>query len=424
MLDLAFIRENVDTVKAAVKNKREKADIDAIIAADEKRRAFLKEVEVLRQKRNEVSKEIGAAKKKGLDAEPQMAAMREVGDRIKAIEEGLAAVEAELNDMLRRVPNVAATDVVVGPEETHNREVRAWGEKPKLDFTPLPHWELAERLGLVDFPRGTKIAGSGFILFTGLGARLERALVSFMLEMHTTKHGYREVFPPYLVNRDSMFGTGQLPKLEDDMYKTAADDLFLIPTAEVPVTNIYRDEVLSAADLPIKLTAYSACFRREAGSYGKDTRGLIRVHQFDKVEMVKFANPDTSYQELESLTNDAEDVLKALNIPYRVIQLSTEGLSFAAAKCYDLEVYAAGVDRWLEVSSCSNFEAFQARRANIRFKGADGKVRFIHTLNGSGIAMPRTVIAILENNQRADGSVVIPEVLRPYMGGIEVISAK
>jgi len=421
MLDLAFIRDNAEKVKAAVINKREQADIDAILAADEKRRAYLKEVEALRAERNEASKAIGIAKKKGQDASEQMSAMRQVGDRIKAIEEDLTAVEAALNDMLRRVPNVPADDVPVGPEDTHNRVVREWGEVPKFDFTPLPHWDIQEKCALLDFARGTKIAGSGFMLFIGLGARLQRALVTFMLDMHTSKHGYKEVFPPFLVNRDSMFGTGQLPKLEEDMYKTAVDDLFLIPTAEVPVTNIYRDEVLSAFDLPIKLTAYSACFRREAGSYGKDTRGLIRVHQFDKVEMVKFADPAKSYEELESLTNDAEEVLQALGLPYRVIQLSTEGLSFAAAKCYDLEVYAAGVGKWLEVSSCSNFEAFQARRANIRFKDTSGKVKFVHTLNGSGIALPRTVIAILENNQRKDGTVVLPEVLRPYMGGVDVI---
>jgi len=421
MLDLAFIRDNPDKVRAAVAAKKEKADVDGILAADERRRGCLKEVERLRAERNDVSKKIGEVKKRGGEAPELVAAMREVGDRIKAIEEDLKAVEARLEELLRWVPNIPAPDVPVGPEAQANRVVRQWGEPRKFDFKPLPHWEIAEKLKIVDFVRGAKIAGGGFVLFTGMGARLERALISLMVDMHTMRHGYREVLPPYLVNRDAMFGTGQLPKLEEDMYKTSADDLFLIPTAEVPVTNIYRGEILNAFDLPIKLTAYSACFRREAGSYGKDTRGLIRVHQFDKVEMVKFCEGEHSYAELESLVENAEDVLKALELPYRVVLLSTEGLSFAAAKCYDLEAYAPGLDRWLEVSSCSNFEAFQARRANIRYKDAGGKVRYVHTLNGSGVAMPRTVISILENHQNADGSVTVPDALRPYLGGTERI---
>jgi len=423
MLDLAFIRENAAKVKAAVANKGARADVDGIVAADERRRSLLKEVEALRAERNDVSRKIGQMKKKGEDAPHLVTAMRQVGERIKSIEEDLAAIEAQLGDMLLWVPNVPADDVPVGPEETHNQVVRSSGDVRELDFKPLPHWEVAERLNLIDFARASKISGGGFVLYTGLGARLERALISFMLDLHTARHGYTEVFPPYLVTRDCMTGTGQLPKMEEDMYKTSADDLFLIPTAEVPVTNIYRNEILNVFDLPVKLTAYSACFRREAGSYGKDTRGLVRVHQFDKVEMVKFTEPEKSYAELEGLVADAEDVLRTLGLAYRVVKLSTEGLSFAAAKCYDIEVWAAGLQRWLEVSSCSNFEAFQARRANIRYRDASGKVRFVHTLNGSGVAMPRTVIAILENYQNADGSVTIPEALRQYFGGAERFEA-
>jgi seryl-tRNA synthetase len=423
MLDLAFIRENTAKVKVAAANKRAQADIDGIIAADERRRGLLKEVEALRAERNEVSKKIGAMKRKGQEAPDLVGAMRHVGERIKTIEDDLAAVETQLAEMLLWVPNIPAEDVPVGPEETKNEIVRSWGEPKRFDKKPLPHWEVAEKLGLMDFARASKISGGGFMLYTGDGARLERALISFMLDLHTGKHGYREVLPPYLVNRDCMTGTGQLPKMEEDMYKTSADDLFLIPTAEVPVTNMYRGEILNGFDLPVKLTAYSGCFRREAGSYGKDTRGLIRVHQFDKVEMVKFTEPEKSYEELESLLRDAEEVLQALGLAYRVVKLSTEGISFAAAKCYDIEVWAAGVERWLEVSSCSNFESFQARRANIRYRDASGKVRFVHTLNGSGVALPRTVVAILENYQNADGSVTIPEALRPYFAGREKIGA-
>ncbi len=423
MLDLAFIRENPEVVKAAVVNKREKADVDAILAADERRRALLKEVEALRAERNEVSKRIGIMKKKGEAAGDLVISMRQVGERVKEIETDLSAIDAQLGEMLLWVPNIPACDVPVGDEEHHNEVVRSWGEKGKFAERPAPHWEVAERLGLVDFARGSKISGAGFMLYMGLGARLERSLINFMMDYHSEKHGYKEVLPPYLVTRDCMVGTGQLPKLEEDMYHVGSDDLFMIPTAEVPVTNIFREEILSAFDLPVKMTAYSGCFRREAGSYGKDTRGLVRVHQFDKVEMVKIVAEEKSYEELESLLRDAEDILQALGLCYRVIKLSTEGLSFAAAKCYDLEVWAPGVERWLEVSSCSNFESFQARRANIRYRDADGKVHFVHTLNGSGLAMPRIVVAILENFQNADGSVTIPEVLRGYMGGISKIEA-
>jgi len=421
MLDLAYIRENPERVRKAVRDKGEKADVDAILELDEKRRAILKESESLRAERNEVSKEIGVLKKKGEDAGEMIARMRRVGDRIKALERDLAGIEKRLSDALLWVPNMPADDVPVGRDAADNEEVRRRGEPPEFAFKPLAHWDLAEKLGIIDFRRAAKLAGSGFALFTGAGARLQRALVSFMIDMHTRDHGYTEVLPPFLATRDCMTGTGQLPKLEEDMYRTSADDLFLIPTAEVPVTNFYRDEELSVTDLPVNLTAYTACFRREAGSYGKDTRGLIRVHQFDKVEMVKFVEPGKSYDELESLLDNAEDVLRALALPYRVLKLCTGDLSFAAAKCYDIEVYSAGVDRWLEVSSCSNYEDFQARRANIRYRDEGGKLRYVHTLNGSGLALPRTVIAILENYQNADGSVTVPEVLRPYLGGIEAL---
>ena len=421
MLDLAFIRENPDKVKKAVADKGEKADIDAIINLDERRRGILKESEVLRAERNEVSREIGILKKKGEDAGDRIVKMRAVGERIRTLEGDLSNTEEELEKALLWVPNIPAPDVPVGVDASANVELKSWGEPPDFAFAPLQHWELAEKLRLTDFPRATKIAGSGFALFTGVGARLQRALISFMLDMHTREHGYLEILPPFLASRECMVGTGQLPKLEEDMYRTGEDDLFLIPTAEVPVTNFHRDEELSLADLPVYLTAYTACFRREAGSYGKDTRGLIRVHQFDKVEMVKFVEPEKSCDELESLLGNAEDVLQALGLPYRVVTLSTGDLSFAAAKCYDIEVYSAGVARWLEVSSCSNFLDFQARRANIRYRDEGGRLAYVHTLNGSGVALPRTVIAILENYQNADGSVTVPDVLRSYLGGLEVI---
>ncbi len=423
MLDLAFIRENPDVVAKAVADKHEKADVKAILSLDEKRRAYLKDVESWRAERNEVSRKIAEMKKKGENAESEIVRMRDLGGDIKVHEGRLKEIEEDLQARLAWIPNIPAPDVPVGVDAADNELVRTWGEPRKFDFSPKPHGDIAEELALTDFPRATKMAGSGFSLFTGLGAKLQRALISFMLDMHTEKHGYREILPPFVANRDCMFGTGQLPKLEEDMYRCEADDLFLIPTGEVPVTNFYRDEVIPAFDLPLYLTAYTACFRREAGSYGKDTRGLIRVHQFDKVEMVKFVVPETSRDELESLLSDAEDVLRTLDLPYRVLKLCTGDLSFAAAKCYDIEVHAPGVDRWLEVSSCSNFEAFQARRANIRTRNEKGKLDYVHTLNGSGLALPRTVIAILENYQNADGSVTVPGPLRPYLSGLETITA-
>ena len=327
----------------------------------------------------------------------------------------------ELSGIIMTIPNIPHSSVPVG-DSSKNEVVRSWGKEPKIDFKPLTHIELAQNMDIIDFGRAAKITGSNFILYKGWGAKLERALINFMLDLHTKKHGYTEIFPPFLVNRASMTGTGQLPKLEEDMYRLKDDDLFLIPTAEVPVTNIFRNEVLDEADLPIYYAAYSACFRREAGSYGKDTKGLIRVHQFDKVEMVKFVKPESSYDELEKLVSNAEKVLQILGLPYRVKLLSTEDLSFSASKCYDLEAFASGIGQWLEVSSCSNFESFQARRANIRFKGKDSKkLDYVHTLNGSGVALARTVVAILENYQQKDGSVVIPECLRPYLDGKERI---
>ncbi|MFQ5957506.1 MAG: serine--tRNA ligase, partial [Candidatus Brocadiales bacterium] len=347
--------------------------------------------------------------------------MKAVRKQIKDYAEKLRALDMEMEEILIRIPNIPAEDVPPGEDESANVVVRSWGKMRKFNITPKPHWELGAALGILDIERGAKVSGTGFPLLKGLGARLERALLNFMLDLHTSKHGYKEVFPPFLVNRASMTGTGQLPKLEGDMYRTTEDDLFLIPTAEVPVTNIHRDEILTHKDIPLYYAAYTACFRREAGAHGKDTRGIIRVHQFDKVELVKFVRPETSWDELESLLRDAETVMQLLEIPHRVSKLCAGELSFAASKCYDIEAWAPGTKRWLEVSSCGNFTDFQARRANIRFRDEQGKVQFVHTLNGSGVALPRTMIALLENYQQADGSVVIPDALRNYMGGIDVI---
>ncbi len=417
MLDLKFIRENPDVVRRAIESKREKADLDRLLELDEERRKLLAEVEALKHQRNVVSQQIAAKKKAGEDASDAISEMQRVAERIKALDDQLRSVEKQIYSIQIWIPNVPHPSVPEGVDERDNVEVRRWGEIPEMDFEPRPHWELAERLGLVDFARGSKISGSFFVSFRGAGARLERALINFMIDLHVQKHGYTEIWPPAVVRRETMFGTGQLPKLEEDMYRIEQDDLFLIPTAEVPVTNLHRDEVLDGDALPIKYVAYTPCFRREAGSYGRDTRGLIRIHQFDKVEMVNFVHPDTSYDRLEGLVAEAEEVLQLLNLPYRVVELCTGELSFAAAKCYDLEVWAPGVKKYLEVSSCSNFEDFQARRANIRFRPKEGgKTRFVHTLNGSGLALPRTVIAILENYQTDEGTVVVPEVLREYVG--------
>jgi seryl-tRNA synthetase len=422
MLDPKFIRANPDAVKKAVKDKLEKVDIDEYIKLDGQRRDLLQEADGLKQQRNTVSEEIAREKKQGGDPKDKIEEMRAVSQKIKNLDQMLKDVEEKINSVLVWVPNIPHPDVPVGKDESDNRVVREWGSLPEFDFEPVPHWDLAESLDIVDFKAGATVAGSNFALFKGLGAKLVRALTSFMLDMHIEKHGYTEIWPPCLSNRDSMFGTGQLPKLEEDMYHTPVDDFFLIPTGEVPLTNLHRGEILDGGSLPLRYTAYTPCFRREAGSYGKDTRGLQRVHQFDKVELVKIVRPETSYDELESLVRDAEDVLQALELNYRVNMLCTGELSFAAAKCYDLEVRAPAHRKWLEVSSCSNFEDFQARRTGIRFRPAKGgKAQFVHTLNGSGVAFPRTVIAILETYQTMDGKVRVPDVLVPYMGGLEVI---
>ena len=424
MLDMNFIREHPDAVRAAIHNKNERCELDTLLAEDALRRSLLHEVELLRGERKKGTEEIHALRQEGRDASETIEVVRVVGEKIKALEADLRGVEEWLSALLLTVPNIPAADVPVGADPSGNVQVRTWGARRMFDFTPKPHWDLAKDLGILDFERATKIAGHAFALYMGDGAKLERALINFMLDLHTRDHGYTEVSPPYLVNRASMTGTGQLPKLEEDMYKTSADGLFLIPTGEVPLTNILRDEVLAHTDLPIYYTACTACFRREAGAHGKDTRGLVRVHQFDKVELLKFVHPDTSSEELESLLCDAQSVLQKLGLEYRVMKLCTGDLSFAAAKCYDIELWAPGVERWLEVSSCSNFTDFQARRANIRFRDEDGKMKLVHTLNGSGVALARLVVAILENYQRADGSIEVPHALRPYMHGQEEIKRK
>lgn len=417
MFDLKFLRENIDTIRQALVNKGVDLDLDAFLALDKQRRQLLAEVEQLKALRNRVSQEIAQMKKAGQDAGVKVTEMRQVSERIKALDEQVRDVDAKIYEFQIRIPNIPHHTTPVGQSEADNVEIKRWGELPRFDFEPRPHWELGEALGLIDFPGGAKVAGSFFVNFTGLGARLVRALINFMLDFHIQRHGYTEVFPPFVVNRQAMFGTGQLPKMEADMYRIEEDDLFLIPTAEVPVTNLLAGQVLRGEDLPIYLTAYTPCFRREAGAYGKDTKGLMRLHQFDKVEMVKFTLPETSYEEHEKLLKDAEDILQALELPYRVVNLCTADISFAATKCYDIEVWAAGVKRYLEVSSCSNFEAFQARRANIRFRRKPGdKPEYVHTLNASGLALPRTIIAILENYQNDDGTVTVPRVLREFIG--------
>ena len=422
MLDPKFVRTNPDRVRAGVAAKGEKVDLDGYLALDKERLTLLLEVDALKAERNRVSEEIAALVKSGGKPDEKIEAMRAVAKRIKDYDERLKDLEDKLEKLILWIPNLPHSSVPAGRSEEDNKIVRAWGEKPAFDFQPLMHWDLAEALDIVDFKRGTLVSQSNFVVFKGMGARLVRAIINFMLDLHTTKHGYKEVWPPALVNRASMTGTGQLPKLEEDMYHCTVDDLFLVPTAEVPLTNLHRDEIMDGADLPLYYTAYSPCFRREAGSYGKDTRGLNRVHQFDKVELVKFVAPETSYDELEKLVGDAEEVLQAFGLHYRVNLLCTGELSFSAAKCYDLEAWSPAQQKWLEVSSCSNFEDFQARRMGIRYRPAAGeKARLVHTLNGSGIALPRTIIAILETYQTKDGRVRVPEALVPYMGGVEVI---
>ncbi len=417
MFDLKFIRENFEAVEAALKNKRVDLDLTQFIEKDASRRSKLAEVEQLKAGRNTVSQEIAQLKKSKQDASQKIDEMREVSGRIKEMDAEIRILDKELYELQIRIPNIPHSTTPVGRSEADNVEIKSWGERPNFDFKPKPHWDIGEDLDIIDFSGGAKVAGSFFVNFKGKGAKLARALINFMLDFHIEKHGYTEVSPPFVANRKTMFGTGQLPKMEDDMYHVDEDDLFLIPTAEVTVTNLLADEVLKEDQLPVYYTAYTPCFRREAGAYGKDTKGLMRLHQFDKVEMVKFTTAESSYDEHEKLLQNAEDILQALELPYRVLNLCTADISFSAAKCYDLEVWAAGVDRYLEVSSCSNFEGFQARRANIRYRrSSDGKLQTIHTLNGSGLALPRTIIAILENYQTSEGAVVVPKALRPYMG--------
>jgi seryl-tRNA synthetase len=421
MLDARFVRENIDVLKKALNKRGYEIDLSEFLSLEEDRLRLLKESEELRNKRNVVSEEIGKMKRQGQNADGLVAEMKGVSDRIKDIDEILKGIEEKTNSFLLNIPNIPHESVPVGKDETENVEIRKWGTPGEFDFEPLNHWDIAETLDIIDFERGAKIAGARFAVMKGLGARLERALMNFMLDLNTSK-GYKEIFPPILVNRESMTGTGQLPKFEKELFRIEDPEFYLIPTAEVPVTNIHRDEILREEQLPIYYTAYTPCFRREAGAYGKDVRGLIRQHQFNKVELVKFSKPEDSYNELEKLTRDAEDILQKLGLPYRVIVLCTGDMGFSSAKTYDIEVWLPGQQRYREISSCSNFEDFQARRANIRFKREGKKgTEFVHTLNGSGLAIGRTLVAILENYQQKDGTVIVPEALRQYMG-VEVIS--
>lgn len=419
MLDLKRIRTNPDEIKKALRNRGEdfrKSTIDEILALDEERRKILVEVENLKSKRNQVSAEIPKLKKEGKDVQGIMTEMRELGDKIKELDTKVSEVDSKIEYILLRIPNIPNPQVPEGDSDEDNIEIKKWGEVTKFNFEPKAHWDLGTELDILDFERGGKVAGSRFTMYKGLGARLERAVISYFLDKHTLENGYEEVLPPYMVNRDSMTGTGQLPKFEEDAFKVENNGYFLIPTAEVPVTNMYRNETLKGDELPIKHVAYSACFRAEAGSAGRDTRGLIRQHQFNKVELVKFCKPEQSYEELDKLVKDAELVLQGLGLPYRIVRICKGDLGFTAALKYDLEVWMPSYNRYVEISSCSNFEEFQARRANIKYKETPkDKPQFVHTLNGSGVAIGRAVAAILENYQREDGSIEIPEVLRPYM---------
>jgi seryl-tRNA synthetase len=423
MLDLKFIRNNLNLITDTLKNRGYDLDLSRLHYLDEQRRSVLMRLEDLRYQRNKVSDQIAVLKKDKKDASSLISEMKTVSKEIKKMEVNLPEIVDELNKLLLLIPNIPHESVVIGEDADDNPVVRKWGEIRKFDFPPLPHWEIGEKLDILDFSRAAKIARSRFSLQRGLGATIERALINFMLDIHTGHHGYIETLPPFLVNSDSMTGTGQLPKFREDLFKVDGWDLFLIPTAEVPVTNIHRDEILSFDTLPIKYASYTPCFRSEAGSYGKDTRGLIRQHQFNKVELVTFCCPEDSEKELESLTTDAEEILQRLELPYRVVSLCTGDLGFSAAKTYDIEVWLPGQQLFREISSCSNFTDFQARRANIRFKRKRGRgTEFVHTLNGSGLAVGRTLVAILENYQQPDGSIVIPEELRPYLNGVSIIN--
>lgn len=425
MLDLKFIREHSQVVKQGILAKGEMGDVDLILTLDEERRKLIHQVESLKKERNDHSKLVSKYKKEGKDASELIQSTKDISIRIKKLDSRLSDIEEKIFTQQSKIPNMPHESTPIGKDASDNVEVRQWGDIPVFDFDILDHLELGERLDILDFKRGGKVTGSGFPVYKGMGARLERALINFMLDIHVDRHGYTEIFPPFVANRASMFGTGQLPKLEEDMYYTKKDDLFLIPTAEVPVTNLHRDEILTADQIPVKYVAYSACFRREAGSYGKETRGFLRVHQFNKVEMVNFVKPEDSYDFHEQLLREATEILELLEIPYRVILLCSGDLSFAAAKCYDIETWSPAEGKWLEASSVSNFEDFQARRANIRFRRERGaKPEFVHTLNGSGLATSRLMVSLLENYQTDEGTIIIPPVLRPYLGGLDVIKRK
>jgi seryl-tRNA synthetase len=416
MLDLKFIRENLATVQQGAESKGVKVDLQAILALDEHRRKLIQESDSLKARRNDVSGQIGKLKKEGGDASAAISEMESVKNRIQTLDADLRETEIKLNDLLLAVPNVPHPSVPLGRTPAENKDIFHWGEPPKVDFELKPHWEITDRLGILDFARGSKVAGAGFPFYVGKGATLERALINFFLDQ-ALERGYKEIFPPIVVNEDSARGTGQIPDKEDLMYIVERDHLYMVPTAEVPVTNFHRDELLTEKDLPIRYAAYTPCFRREAGSYGKDVRGLNRLHQFDKVELVKFVLPSTSYDELESLRTDAEHLLQLLGLPYRTLLMCTGDMGFTQSKKYDLEVWAPGQNKWLEVSSCSNFEAFQARRMNLRFRSANGsKPEFVHTLNGSGLALPRVVAALIEHYQTPDGRIIVPKILHQYTG--------
>ncbi len=420
MLDLNVLRKDFDAVKKRLADRAAPDLLDQFAAADERRRTAVSEIETLKRQRNELSAQVALAKRAGEDASEAIAASKKTGAAVKALEDSVAEADEALGDLLSSIPNIPHESVPPGANESFNQEIARWGEPRKFDFEPQAHWDLARALGILDFERAAKITGARFVVYRGAGARLERALINFFLDVHTREHGYEEILPPFVVSSKSLYGTGQLPKFADDLFKLEGTDYWLIPTAEVPVTNLFADETLEASELPIKMTAYTPCFRSEAGSYGRDTRGIIRQHQFQKVELVKFVHPDSSYEELEKLTADAEDILRRLKLPYRKIVLAAGDTGFSAAKTYDLEVWLPGLGEYKEISSCSNYESFQARRAKIRFKDSSEKkpkARYLHTLNGSGLAVGRTWLAILENYQQADGGMEIPEVLRPYLGG-------
>lgn len=422
MLDIKMIRQNTDEIKERLATRGVKAEtIDTLLEKDKRRRELLVESEGLKQKRNEVSAEIANAKRNKEDASDAIAAMREVGAKIKALDEKLEEVEAAVKDMASRLPNLPNPTIPVGPDESANVELRKVGTPREFDFEPKAHWDIGEDLGILDFDRGAKVSGARFVYYKGLGARLERAVYNFMLDEHA-KEGYTEMLPPYIVNAQTMYGTGQFPKFKEDVYQVNGEDMTLIPTAEVPLTNYYRDEVIPEENLPVYFTALTPCFRSEAGSAGRDTRGLIRMHQFNKVEMVKFAKPGESYKELEKMTQNAGNIMEKLGLPYHVITLSTGDMGFSAAMTHDLEVWMPAQNKYREISSCSNCEDFQARRAHIQYRDENGRLNFVHTLNGSGLAVGRTVAAILENYQNEDGSVTVPEALRPYLGGLEKIT--